>query len=86
MARFKVLFGSHNEGGRTYKQGEVVDSKSDLNRMNSPGSTKFEALSSKRGTELEDLDDDQLKQLALEREIELSEDATREEILIAIRG
>ena len=38
---FKVLRGSHSEGGKTYRKGEVVDSKSDLIKHNSSGSIKF---------------------------------------------
>lgn len=42
MPRFRVLAGVHSEGGRTYYKGDIVDRKSDLNRLNSPGSLKFE--------------------------------------------
>jgi len=43
--KFKVLRGRHTEGGVMYQAGEVVDSSSDLNKHNSPGSRKFEQLS-----------------------------------------
>lgn len=42
MARFRVVAGSHNEGGVTYRKGDIVDSKSDLSKLNSPGSLKFQ--------------------------------------------
>ena len=44
MARFRVLRGLHNESGRTYQAGEVVDSKSDLTKFNRPNSVKFERV------------------------------------------
>ncbi len=44
MTRFKVLVGRHAEGGEVYSAGDVVDSATDLNLMNSPGSVKFEQL------------------------------------------
>jgi hypothetical protein len=44
MAKFRVLHGIHAEGGQVYRAGEVVDSATDLNRMNTPGSSKFEEL------------------------------------------
>lgn len=39
--KFRVARGRHSEGGVTYLRGDVVDSKSDLNRMNQPGCIKF---------------------------------------------
>lgn len=46
FGRFEVLRGKHQEGGKTYKKGEFVDSKSDLNKLNgtSPGSQKFKQV------------------------------------------
>jgi len=44
MSRFKVLAGVHSEGGRTYETGDIVDSRSDLTKHNSPGSIKFQRL------------------------------------------
>lgn len=41
----RVLRGSHSEGGRTYRKGQVVDSKSNLSKLhNKPGSIKFLAV------------------------------------------
>ncbi len=44
FGRFLLLAGSHNEGGRTYKRGDVVDSASDLNQMNAPNAIKFQRV------------------------------------------
>lgn len=45
MARFRVLVGKHHEGGRTYVRGEIVDSATDLSKMNAPGvAPKFERV------------------------------------------
>ncbi len=57
VGRFKVLVGKHQEGYtedgslRIYKKGEVVESKSDLTRLNGvgPAGMKFEALDKGRG-------------------------------------
>lgn len=49
MAKFRVLIGKHREGGRTYVAGEVVDSKTDLSRLNSLGSHKFEKVEEEGG-------------------------------------
>lgn len=42
--KFRVMRGIHAEGGKVYRQGEVVDSKTDLSKHNSPGATKFERV------------------------------------------
>jgi len=42
--KFRVLCGVHSEGGRTYEAGSVVNSKSDLSRLNYPGVERFERL------------------------------------------
>lgn len=42
--RFRVLHGKHREGGRTYVRGEIVDSATDLSKLNAPGAVKFEKL------------------------------------------
>lgn len=44
MARFKVLRGKHVEDGVIYSPGQIVDSKSDLSKLNAPGAQKFEKL------------------------------------------
>ena len=50
MAKFKVLHGSHSEGknedgtSRIYRRGDIVDSVTDLNKLNYSGSTKFEEI------------------------------------------
>lgn len=40
----RVLHGAHNEYGKTYHRGEVVNSRSDLRKMNKPGAKKFEFM------------------------------------------
>jgi len=37
MTKFRVLAGSHREGGITYRQGDIVDSKSNLLKHNRGG-------------------------------------------------
>jgi len=37
MTKFRVLAGSHREGGKTYRQGDIVDSKSNLLKHNRGG-------------------------------------------------
>lgn len=37
MTKFRVLAGSHREGGVTYRQGDIVDSKSNLLKLNRGG-------------------------------------------------
>lgn len=44
--RFRLLVGRHGEGDRRYKPGDVIETKSDLLKLNSPGSTKFALLES----------------------------------------
>lgn len=44
IGKYKVLSGKHNEGGVTYFKGEIVNSKSDLEEHNSPGSVKFQKV------------------------------------------
>ena len=54
MTLFRVLHGRHVEGKtpdgkqRTYVQGDIVDSQSDLTCFNSPGAIKFEKIESGR--------------------------------------
>ncbi len=45
MAKFKLLAGKHVEGGKRYVPGNVIDSKSDLSKFNTPGyAPKFEEV------------------------------------------
>lgn len=54
MPLFRVLRGRYVEGKTTdgkqriYVQGDIIDSKSDLMRFNSPGAIKFEKIESGR--------------------------------------
>ena len=41
--RFKLLAGRHNEGGKVYKQGDVIETDNDLSKLNN-GGQKFERL------------------------------------------
>lgn len=42
---YRVLVGSHAEGGKLYRQGELVNSKFELHKHNSANSIKFERIS-----------------------------------------
>ena len=98
MARFKVLTGKHHEGGRTYKTGEIVDSKSDLLKLNR-GSRKFErvtkeddeALAKKKAEapstldELEKMTKADLEAFAADGGIDISGLKTKDQLIIAIR-
>lgn len=44
MARYRVLHGKHQEYGVIYRKGEVVETDTDLLRLNAPSSPKFELL------------------------------------------
>ena len=83
MAKFRLLRGVHNEGGRTYKVGDVIDSASDLSKHNKDV-VRFEPLSegSLGGhSGLESMTIAQLKQHAEEEEIDLGDATKRSEIL-----
>lgn len=41
---FRVVRGSHFEQGKKFKQGDILESLTDLNRMNSPGAIKFQEM------------------------------------------
>lgn len=45
MAKFRLLAGKHSEGGRLWVRGDVFESKSDLLKLNTPTSRKFEQVS-----------------------------------------
>lgn len=42
--RFKLLHGIHNEGGKTYYPGDVIDSASDLSKHNRPSNVRYEPV------------------------------------------
>lgn len=44
MAKYRVARGKHVEGGVMYNRGDILDSRSDLNRHNHAGAIKFELL------------------------------------------
>ena len=41
VGRFRVVQGSHHEGGKHYKKGDIVESCSNLLKHNYPGSTSY---------------------------------------------
>lgn len=41
---YRVLRGSHYEQGKKFKQGDILNSLSNLERMNSPGAIKFQKM------------------------------------------
>src|SRR5688572_23273053 len=54
VGRFRVLVGKHSEGGTIYGKGtpagDIVDSKSDLEKLNTAAGKKFERIGKKRPT------------------------------------
>lgn len=98
MARFRVLTGKHREGGRTYKTGEVVDSKSDLLKLNR-GSRKFDRVTKEDDEaaekakaeapstldELEKMTKAELESFAADGGIDISGIRTKDQLIIAIR-
>jgi len=93
--RFKVLRGTHREGGKKYNKGDIVNSASDLRRHNSPGAIKFQPLGEDDTiqeiieepapqNDLDSMDDEQLKMFADAEEVDISSATTREEIIALI--
>ena len=80
--KFKVLRGKHNEGGVTYKKGEIVDSATDLTKFNFPPlSVKFEPVLEEASTpvavgtkEPEKYTEEELKTLSRTELLEIAED------------
>lgn len=95
--KYKVLRGRHAEYGRVYDIGDIVDSRSDLDVLNSLNSQKFEYIgpgtySKTSSTESEAGQDSldsmtvaQLKELAEGEEIDLDGATRRDEILTIIK-
>lgn len=79
MPKFKVLRGLHAEGGRTYRPGEIVDSKSDLSELNTHGSIRFEKISAGEISKTESLEDLKAKREELDRQIADAEKKRRDE-------
>jgi len=90
MAKFRVLQGLHIEGKnadgsqRVYRKGEIVDSATDLNKLNYPGSIKFEQVSNDAPAEASTLEPNlderllgmtiaQLRTFAADNSIEIDE-------------
>lgn len=82
MAKFRVVHGRHHEGGRTYKQGEIVDSKTDLSRLNAPNAIKFEKVAesipvtpvSIPQEETETVEEAPMQELEVEEEVSVEDD------------
>ena len=53
-----MLHGSHSDGNRTYERGDVVETTTDLNKMNSRGSIKFAEV----GAEPSEPDESEVKE------------------------
>lgn len=52
VGRYMVLAGAHYEGGKQYVPGDIVDSMTDLNRLNGPGmKPKFKQVKDSRDEE-----------------------------------
>ena len=92
MARFRLLRGIHNEGGKTYKPGDVFDSASDLGRHNRGGGIRFEKLTEAVPISETPTNDDlsrmtvpSLRELAEREEIDLGQAVLKDDILETIR-
>jgi len=92
MNTYRLLAGSHNEGGRTYNRGDVIESKSELDVKF--GRNKFEKLVSNpkfvadttnQADTLESMTVAQLKTLAEDEEIDLGGVTSKADILKCIR-
>ena len=45
LNRFRVVRGTHTEGGKIFRKGDIVETENDLEKHNAgPGSKKFENL------------------------------------------
>jgi len=53
VRKFLLLHGRHTDGEKTYKRGDKIDTTTDLNKMNSRGSTKFREISTSPSDEPE---------------------------------
>ena len=99
--KFRVLCGVHSEGGRTYGVGSVVDSASDLSRLNYPGVERFERLNvpDPLAVAVADLPKEEpakdsftnmtveeLRKFAEEAEVDLGKARTRDQILAVLRS
>lgn len=100
MPKFRLRFGVHNEGGKTYYPGDVIDSASDLSKHNERfGGVRFEPIAggsstgdvgvadSPQGAEpsLNSLTVARLKQLASELEVDLGEATRKDDIVEALQ-
>ena len=94
MAKFKVLAGGHREGGKTYRRGDIVESNSNLLKMNR-GSRKFAKVTDEEAAamtavvdtsdELAQMTKEQLKSFADENGIPLKGNENKQQLLDVIR-
>lgn len=89
--KYQVLAGQHREGGKTYNKGDVVDSKTNLLRLNADGlDPKFRRVEEDGNVAvandgLDEMTVDDLKAFAAEEEIDLGKATRKEDIVSAIR-
>ena len=97
MTKFRVLVGRHYEGietegprkgkARCYKKGDIVDSKTDLLKMNAPGAIKFEKVEeTPRILDLSKLTEAKLRQLAADEEVDVASCKTKVDLIAAIQN
>ena len=89
--RFVLVEGRHNEGGRTYKRGDIIETDNDLTKHNRADSIKFQAVGETVKPQTQELQLElmtvaQLKEYAASREIDLSDVTKRAEILEIIKA
>lgn len=89
MPRFELLSGIHNEGGKTYYPGDVINSASNLAEHNKPNAFRFRPLPKSEADRDEGLDAmtvSQLREFAAEEEIDLGDATKKDEILRLCKG
>jgi|TARA_R110002110_G_scaffold145775_7_gene335375 hypothetical protein len=89
---FRVLRGSHQEAGQTYRKGDIVKTDNNLLRHNSVGSVKFEQVfgdipegSIDGSTPIDAMDLEELLQFANAEEVDLSGLTSRASIVTALK-
>lgn len=87
MKKYELLAGLHNEGGRTYSVGEIIETDCDLLQQNK-GSAKFRLL----GAADVEIDDNisamsvpELKAFAAEHEFDIGDATLKADIAATIR-
>jgi len=92
--KFKLLTGVHAEAGKVYRKGDIIETSSDLLKLNDPQSPRFESLDDVVETkesvdqDLDGLDEmtyTELKNYAKEGGIEVSGATTKAKLIKLIR-